>query len=345
MSRSNDETGASTMRERASASRWKLWVLLEADRRVLAAIVLVGVFLALVWLSELAPTELRGTMTSKDPVETLFQALVTAIITGVTLVVTLAQLVLSQELGAVGDQEERMDGAMSFRRSVETVIEADVSPPDPASFLRSLVEAAGQQAATLSTLATERRDDRLREYAEELTADADAVSEDLEDAQFGTFEVVSAALNFNYAGKIYEARRLGAAQQGDGDSDVREILDDLVEILTHFGAAREHVKTLYFQWELINLSRAIAYAAVPALVVSIAMIIYGDNPAVVQGAFLGIDTLVWLVSAATTVALVPFVLLLAYILRIVTVAKRTLAIGPLVLRDTVRSGESGQDGE
>jgi len=331
------------MRERAPESRWKLWVLLGADRRVLTGLTLVVVFLVLVGLSQIAGTDLRTAMSGSDPVETLFQALVTAIITGVTLVVTLTQLVLSQELGAVGDQRERMEGAMSFRRTVESVIESDVSPPDPASFLQSIVEAVGTQASALADAADGNSDDRVGSFADELASDADAVSDDLADAQFGTFSVLFAALNFNYAGKIYEARQLRA---DDAASDeVQSALDDLVETLTHFGPAREHVKTLYFQWELTNLSRVIAYAAVPALVVSVAMILYGEHTSVIQGITLGIDNVVWLVAAATTVALVPFVLLLSYILRIVTVAKRTLAIGPLVLRDTVRSGEESSDVE
>jgi hypothetical protein len=45
------------------------------------------------------------------------------------------------------------------------------------------------------------------------------------------------------------------------------------------------------------------------------------------------------VSAATALSLAPFALLGAYVLRIVTVTKRTLAIGPFVLRETDRSGD------
>lgn len=342
MTDANGETGAGTMRERVPGNRWKLWLLLGADRRLLTALTLVVVFLVLVGLSQVGGTDLRAAMGSKDPVETLFQALVTAIITGVTLVVTLSQLVLAQELGAAGDQRERMEGAMSFRRSVESVIEDDVSPPDPASFLQSIVDAVGRQASTLAEQVSRESDDRLGAFADELVADAEAVSSDLADAQFGTFEVVFAALNFNYAGKIYEARRLTA--DDTASDDVQSTLADLVETLTLFGPAREHIKTLYFQWELITLSRVIVYAALPALLLSVGMILYGTDPSVVQGQLLGVENVVWLVAGVTTVAVAPFVLLLVYILRIVTVAKRTLAIGPLVLRDTVRSGgdDSGQ---
>jgi hypothetical protein len=49
----------------------------------------------------------------------------------------------------------------------------------------------------------------------------------------------------------------------------------------------------------------IAYAAVPALVVSAGTILYGEQTAVVEGVTLGVDNVVWVVSAATTVALVP----------------------------------------
>jgi len=339
----DDDTGAGTMRERVPGSPWRLWLLLGADRRLLTGLVLGVVFLVLLGLDQGSSVQLRSLMADSAPVETLFQALVTAIITGVTLVVTLSQLVLSQELVAVGDQADRMDGAMAFRRDVESHIEHDVSPPDPASFLRSIVESARREGAALAGTVGRNGDDEIAAFADGLVADADAVASELDEAQFGTFEVVFAALNFNYAGKIYEARRLRASV--DVDDAVDTALDEIVGTLTRFGPAREHVKTLYFQWELIDLARTIVYVAVPALVISIGMLLYGTDPGVVPGQYLGVEGVVWLVAATTTVAVAPFVLLLVYILRIVTVAKRTLAIGPLVLRDTVRSGDDERDGE
>jgi hypothetical protein len=53
-----------------------------------------------------------------------------------------------------------------------------------------------------------------------------------------------------------------------------------------------------------------------------------------RGATLGIDNIVWLVSGAI-VALSPVFVFISYVLRIVTVAKETLAMGPFVFqRDT-----------
>ena len=329
------------MRERAAGSRWKLWLLLDANRWVVTAAVLVAIFGALVALSVVSPVTLREALGQSDPVETLFQALVTAIITGVTLVVTITQLALSQELGAVGDQRERMEGALSFRRDVEDAIDAPVSPPEPAAFLRALVEATKARAEDLAGAVGASHDEVLRERVDTYTAgladDADQVADRLAGAEFGTFGVLFAALDYNYSWKIYEARRLRAEYGDTLSEEATDALEGVVETLRLFGPAREHVKTLYFQWELTNLSRTILYAAVPALVVAIGGVLFLDSPGTVTGTTLGVDNLVLVVVAATTVSLAPFALLLAYVLRIATVAKRTLAIGPFVLRETNRS--------
>jgi hypothetical protein len=279
-------------------------------------------------------------MTDSDPVETTFQALVTSIITGVTLVVTITQLVLSQEQGPLGDQRNRMEGSMEYLDDVESVVERSVSPSDPSGLLTAILEGTRDHAQSLveeagSVSDPDPRED-LAEYARRVADDAERSIEKLEGAQFGTFDVVNAALAFNYSEKIHDGRRLRATH--DLPDDVDDPLSDVLDGLEFYAPAREHVKTLYFQWDLMNLSRVILYAAVPALVVSIGMILYADDPAMVPWALLGVDGFVWLVAAAVTVAITPFMILLAYILRIVTVAKRTLAIGPLVLRERDDSG-------
>jgi hypothetical protein len=346
MGGADDGQPGDTMRERAGESRVKLWLLLEANRWVVAAVPVVAVFVALVVLGTVDPSPLPEAVGDKDPIETTFQGFLTAIITGVTLVVTLNQLVLSQELGAVGDQRERMDEAMAFREDVEDAIDAPAAPPEPAAFLRSVVDATNARANDLAVAVADSDDDRLRERVDNLVdsieGNADAVTDRLSDAQFGTFGVLFAALDYNYSWKVYEARRIRNTHD-DLPEEADRALDRLTEALTFFGPAREHFKTLYFQWELVNLSRVILYAAVPALLVSVGMVLFVDDAATVTGATFGVSNLLWLVSAAVAVALVPFMLLLSYVLRIATVAKRTLAIGPFVLRESDRSADIDWD--
>jgi len=51
------------------------------------------------------------------------------------------------------------------------------------------------------------------------------------------------------------------------------------------------------------------------------------------GTLYGVEHTTLVVGAAFTVTLLPFLLFVSYILRILTVAKRTLAIEPLVLHE------------
>jgi hypothetical protein len=79
------------------------------------------------------------------------------------------------------------------------------------------------------------------------------------------------------------------------------------------------------------------YTAVPALIVMGTMVTAVDATSV-PGETLGVDNLVLLTGAVFAVGLTPFVVFTVYILRIVTVARQTLAMGPFVLRETQQRG-------
>ncbi|VTT87376.1 unknown [Halorubrum sp. DM2] len=344
MANGSGETPDDSVRERAGRSRATMWLLLDADRRLVAGLILAAVVSGLVAVGHLLPgaaESLRG----GDSVDTLFQGLLTATITGVTLVLTLNQLVLSQELGAVGDQRERMAGATEFRADAADVLGTGVSPAEPAAFLRELVAATGERAEAFRDAVDDRSGSELAaataELTDAVTENADRTTADLEGARFGSFEVISAALGFNYSWKLVAARRI-RERHADGLGETADAaLDDLIEALRLFGPAREHFKTLYFQWELIDLSRQMLASAVPALLAAAAMVAFFD-PTAYGGSVGGAQTVVVAVAVATAVSLVPFAILLAYILRIATVTKRTLSIGPFILRETDAEPGSGE---
>jgi hypothetical protein len=339
----DDGNPGDLLRERAGEGRRKLWFLLEADRWLVTAVLMSVVFISLTAAGYLLPVA-EETLLDSDSVDTLFQGFLTATITGVTLVLTLNQLVLSQELGSVSDQRERMEGALEFRSDTADTMDSPVSPARPSRFLRALIRESGRSAERLRD-SVEGGDEDIAEEVESLAdglvENADRVSEGLGGAQFGGFDVVSSALNFNYSGKLFAARRI-RERYGDrlGETAMDEV-EHLAELLKTFGLAREHFKTLYFQWSLINLSRRILVASVPALVVSSAMVLFFDTAAYTR---LGGGAVV-LVVAAVTVAVSPFMILLAYVLRIATVTKHTLSIGPFILRrdDEVAEVDPSED--
>jgi hypothetical protein len=329
-----------TLRERVGSRRERLVlrVLLNMNRWLLTATLAAGLFVGLLVLGVLDVIPVRASIAQGGPAKTIFRTYTSALITGVTVVVTISQLVLSQETGPLGDQRNRMSGALDFREDVEEFLNT-TSPPEPQEFLRLLVETAKDRAEHLDDLADIPDDGDLREdfdqFVGSITGNAEVVSDELADSQFGEYDVVRSALDFNYGIKIYRGRKLRDDHADSLDEETREAIDEVLDVLKFFGPAREHIKTLYFQWAIVDLSRSILYITVAALGVATGLFVYLDAGSF-PGATFGIDNLVWVFSAGIAFTTSPFLLLAAYILRIATIAKRTLAIGPFVLRESDR---------
>jgi len=81
-----DDSQAETLRSRVDASRLTMWLLLDGHRWLVTVTILGAVFLALFGLVVADPVGLVTAIEASDPIETMFQALITGIITGVTLV-------------------------------------------------------------------------------------------------------------------------------------------------------------------------------------------------------------------------------------------------------------------
>lgn len=329
---------ANTMRERADESRIKLWLMLGANRLFVTALLAVAVFVAFVVIGTILYPSFQADVQGGDTIETIFSTMLGAIITGTTLVLTISQLVISQENGPLGDQRERMSNTMDFREYTEELI-GDPAPADPSAFLREIVNAAERRASAFRDAVTDKDNDQLRgeadEFTDSLTGNANEVREELDGAQFGSFDVLFAALNFNYGWKIFQVERMANDHAEDLTDEEETLLDELKMSLSMFGPAREHIKTLYFEWALLDLSQLILYTSVPALVVAGSMLAFLGGSSI-SGTTIGISNLLWVVCGALTVTTLPFLLLLTYIARVATVAKRTLAIGPLILRSSQR---------
>ncbi len=343
----SDPGPGSTIRERTDTGRVGVWVLLTANRTVLALLLTVGLFVVLVVAGSLNVYPLRMTVRNGTHVERLFQAFIMSIITGITLVVTLNQLVLSRELGPLGEKRDEMADATEFRQHIEELT-GSVVPPEPASFMQVFMELSRDRVDTLADVSATNADDELRDsvtaLSDRIRTQADEIDDQLSSAQFGGFEVIPAVLNYDYSWKIYTARRLRAEYSDSLGEDERAAFDDLIQVLTLFAPAREHFKTLYFRRELVDFSRKMLYAGVPALAISILGLLYID-PNSFLGSTLGAANLVFAISGAVAIASLPFFVLVAYILRLGSIAKRTLAIGPFILRRSQRSDEIGSGGD
>ncbi len=330
----SDAGGAVAEHDRDGGSSDRLPVLIRMDRRVLTALLVAAVFLGFVLCVTLVDPAFVAQLDSDDTIDTMFSSMITVIVTGSTLVVSIAQLVLSQEDGPMGDQRSRMSDTMDFREFTAELLDGTTSA-EPSVFLGDLLRVTAARAETLRASSVASHDRQVRSEIDDLTggvvASAESVAEELDGTEFGTFDVLSAALRFDYSRKIVRLEAIIADHAAQFDEADRRLVDELKTSLSMFAPAREHVKTLYFQWELIEFSQWTLYTAVPALVVAGVMLGVVDA-GTVPGRTAGVANVVWIVGGAFAATLTPFLLFVSYLLRILTVAKRTLAIGPLTLR-------------
>jgi hypothetical protein len=333
-----DISTANRMRERSNENRIKLWILLKANRLVATGILAVVFFLVFVISITVLPPPLVPQLNASDTIDTLFTGMIGAIITGVTLVVTISQIVISQENGPLGEQRARMEESMDFRDYTEELV-GSPSPADPSAFLRNLVDVSQDRAEAVRDGLGDIDSDQLQweidQFTESLIGNSEAVRDQLDGAQFGSFNVIFAALNYNYGWKIFQVERILNDHEEDLGSPENDLLNELKTALSMFGPAREHVKTLYFEWALTSLSQIIIYVAIPAIAVASIMVVIGEA-GTFPGSTFGVENIAVLIGAALSVSLLPFFLLISYISRIATLAKRTLAIEPLILRESQR---------
>ncbi|ELY92644.1 hypothetical protein [Natrialba taiwanensis] len=321
------QSGTDLTYETAAESPIKRWLLLDGNRLLIAGILAGGLYILVVGCQLAGVIE----VTDAEAVGSLYSALVGGTLPFITIVLAINQLVLSQELGWPNELTERFERMTEFQRRVEGVTDVTVSPASPAAFLEVIVQATvdrGRQLpASMTADATARQREEVARFVHELEADGEAVAGTLSEAEFGTFEALSAVLG-HHQGNYYHASRFFKAEWSEGFEETQP-LEDLIELLGLLAIARQTFKTLYVQHELAVLSRLLLYVGFPTLVGGGLLVV--SYPTLVTTVS---STAVLLAIAAGGVALVflPFVVLLSYALRIATIAARTADFGPFVPR-------------
>lgn len=330
---------ADTMRERAGNSRAKMWFLVSGNRWYIAGILAVIPFVVVVAAGAFLFDSPQDTLTT-DTVRPLFQTIFLAIVTSVVLALTIGQLILAEEMGALGEQRERMEDEIAFRKDVEDSSDIGVSPSTPAAFLQTLIAGVNHDASDLAEIIADEPNreaaTQITEFVTVVTDHGEKITDGLADAQFGSFNVISAVLDYNYSWKARTARRLRTKHADDISAETDEALGELIRDIQLFGPARQYFKLLYYQHELIDVSRVLLYTAMPTLSIAIYMG-FAFDVAMIGGTVLGLDAGFVFVSLVAAIALFPFALLLSFALRMITVTQRTLTIGPFILRDSERT--------
>lgn len=312
------------------------WILLSGNRIAVTAALLLAVFIVLIVLSLVRPVDMRRLVAETSATRTLFNTLLSGAILLVSIVVSINSTALSQEITDVESQQERIDATIEYRKRLEEFLQREISPTQPAEFLTVILGAIARQTQTLADAAA---DNPNEEFERDVDIFVDEVADDLEhargtlrDAPVGSFEVLLAGLNYDYTGQLHAARRFKREFEGSLDEKEQELIDDLVDTLEFFATGREYFKSLYYERELAKLSSQLLYVSLPVIVFTSYVIFALDGTLVPEMSLYPISSLLLFVSFAYTVALAPYVILTAYIIRLSAITLQTLASGPFIFQ-------------
>lgn len=315
-------------------NRFVEWVLVDGNRLSLALAGSVLVFALLLVLYDLGVIA----FTNDDSVTRMASGMIAGSFSLVTLVVSVNQLILSQEFSPASQFRDRLGGLLEFERDVEDAASVPASPTAPARLLELLAAAIRDGADDLARAVSDHDDEAFRtratRYAEGVADSTERIDETLDRAEVKTFDALSAAVRYDDAWQLHAARHLRNDAAGLSEEADRAF-DDLTEALRLFSTAQAHLKTIYLQRELTRFSQLTIYSGIPAVAAAVLIaLLYGD----IGAATVSASYLPYVTSLLATVVFVPLLLLASYILRTATLTRRTATVGVMLPRKEPEEG-------
>ena len=309
-----------------AAGVWR-WSTLDGNRLLIAFGLVLGFFLLLQLLYALGAIGYGDSST----VSRMASGMTAGSFSLITIVLTINQLILSQELGTAGKVESRLEGMMEFRERIESMTDAAATPARPVDMVALLARSTAEAATALSASVEDTPDDRLRatveEYATAVGESSDGLAESVAERD-STFDALVTTFDYDDNWHVHAGRYLRNGNAERLSEESRDRFDELIELLKLFDVGRSHFETIYLRRELANLSRIILAVGVPAVTAAVLInLIYGAAP----GAAIPSNYLPLAVSALSTVVFAPVAILASYILRAATVAYNNATVGPMVL--------------
>ena len=316
------------LRQSLGNGRFVWWFVYGGDRLAVTAGLLVAAFVVYFVLGSLDLFFLPD-----NRLMWLLSGLVGGLLSLVTLVLTVNQLVLSQQFDSIGGLNDRLEQMIDFREQAEGTTETDVMPVQPGEFIADLLAALSDRAQELGEDASEYDDDQLSDeidqYVTDLTEQTNQVHGEVENLE-GTFAVLLAILDYNNSRHFYTARRLRTTYADSHSDATKTALDEIQELLKQINTTRQYFKTVYLQRELSELSRMTVYTGIIATMIASVMILtYRD----IMTARINPTLYYCYLSGALVVIQSPLAVLFSYGVRTATISRKTAAFGPFIPGD------------
>ena len=306
------------------ARLWE-WLALSGDRRVVTGLLLLVGFAQTVAIGLAVAVPRSAGLATENTAIPLASALLSGTLLLFSIVVSVNSLYVSQQQNPLGQQFDRIQGVLEFRRRLEDVMGVDHVPAQPEQLLRLLsgeiLERAQYVEDEIHTADIEFQRD-FDAYVDSLAEETSEMNRSLGKAT-DTLGVLLAMMDYNHDRQINDLRRFQAEYGDQLDDGVGERIDEMLRLLQSFAAAREYFKTIYTRREFARLSRDLTLTTIPTVaVVATFLHFLTELP--------DVDVLTTVVIA---VAFAPFLLVSTYILRVAVISKRTQAAGQFVAGD------------
>lgn len=315
--------------DRLQSGNWVIeWIKIDGNRLLITVSLAVVLFALLLVLNAIGVIA----FTNENSLTRMASGMIAGTFSLVTLVVSVNQLILSQEFTPVGKFQDRFSGVMNFRRDIEQQTDVPRTPVEPTYILDLLADAIADQANVVADSVANHPDaeyrQQVRQYADGVETSTQRVSETLEESDIDAFDALSVAIEYDDGWQLSTARLL-RNDAPDLSDETEAAFDELIELIRLFSSAQEHFKTVYLQRELTRFSQLTLYCGVPAVVSSVLIaLLYGE----IGGIAITASSLPYVISLLTTIVFLPLLLLAAFILRTATVTRRTATTGPMLLQ-------------
>ncbi|WP_101295354.1 hypothetical protein [Halegenticoccus soli] len=305
------------------------WYLLSGSRTVVAAVIVLGVFLLTLALNKATLIDL-GPNSRLAPM--LRSGVLAGLLTLVTVTLSINQLILSRVFGSPSELTDTLEGNLAFRRNVERLAGRASSPNDPGAFLVLVADTLQDRVTELRRRVEESgggRDGDVRREFDSYVDDLASYAEHLQQAEENrsTVDTLLVIFGSSYAAYITETMRL-QREYGDLVSEsIRDELDAVLELLKAVATIRQFFKTIAIQQDLARLSRRLIYLGLLAVLVAYYLtLVYRQVPSTTVPA----QSLPLVASVGTAIIFSPLALLLSYLLRVGTVTLHTVSVGAFV---------------
>lgn len=298
-------------------SRLRRWVLLTGNRYNVAGGILV-VMAGVVSVPLFTGFTIRNT----TPLTYMASALITGNITLITVVVAINQVVLSQELESPGSLRNEVERTADYRQAT---LDQPTAPTDPSAFLSHLLQQTHQHTQTVAEHLPGGVNETNERLVTELPDHCVNVRETWEQTANDLSDVVVPLLDVDYGNYIHDCHQLQAHYNDESHDQLHSSLDQLASDLENIDIAHQYFTTEFVKEELATLSRSLLYIGIGAISLPIALLVQlttytGSSPPTTE-----LFTLTFLM---VVVGLIPLALLIAFVLRIATVAKSIAGITP-----------------